>query len=118
MNIDNLTEQELRDEIELRGGKVHHKAGLTTLKTTLMSLDKAFTSEEKTEVKEEKKKTTKKEVKRIKQPMTKGELAMSLIRIVVVPNDTAQTSHPGHIFTVLIPGVNGGRAIKKFVPFN
>jgi hypothetical protein len=44
--------------------------------------------------------------------------AMKLVRIVVTPNDPLMSSYPGLIFTVGSSGLNKGRMIKKFVPFN
>ena len=39
-------------------------------------------------------------------------------RIVVSPNDPLMSSYNGLIFTVGSSAVNGGRMIKKYVPFN
>ena len=44
--------------------------------------------------------------------------AMKLVRIVVTPNDPLMSSYPGLIFTVGASGLNGGKMIKKYVPFN
>ena len=43
---------------------------------------------------------------------------MKLVRIVVTPNDPLMSSYPGLIFTVGASGLNGGKMIKKYVPFN
>ena len=44
--------------------------------------------------------------------------AMKLVRIVVTPNDPLMSGYPGLIFTVGASGLNNGKMIKKYVPFN
>ena len=36
----------------------------------------------------------------------------------MTPNDPEISGHAGQIFTVVVSAVNGGKAIKKYVPFN
>ena len=43
---------------------------------------------------------------------------MKLVRIVVTPNDPLMSSYPGLIFTVGASGLNNGKMVKKYVPFN
>lgn len=135
MNIDELSQEQLLEEIKSHGVNVHHKTGVDKLRATLKQIHAGTHGDAMTQVD---KKPSDKEVsegtqdpntnsdkstnpagkKSSGKKLTKEQRAMALKRIVVVPNDPMLASFPGLIFTVGSSAVNNGRMIKKFVPFN
>lgn len=126
MDIANLSDEDIRAELEARGIKLHHKTGSDKLKETLIAvLDGTYVAPAPDTDAKPAKPTNKEsdDVKRLTREehlakMTKQQRAMHMSRIVVNPNDPLMSSYPGMIFTVGSSSVNNGRMIKKFVPFN
>jgi len=128
--IDQMTQDELKQELKEYGVVFHHKTGQAKLAELLADVRKNpesmvqdFGNEDvaidrpykggNPNASEAAIAAATKAMKR-----TGEQEAMKLIRIVVTPNDPLMTSYPGLIFTVGASGLNKGRMIKKFVPFN
>ena len=126
--ISELTDEEIKQELKEYGVKFHHKTGSSKLAELL------YTARENPEVmvqdipvavddrpyegglpdaSEAAKAAAAKALTK-----TGEKEAMKLVRIVVTPNDPLMSSYPGLIFTVGASGLNGGKMIKKYVPFN
>ena len=126
--ISELTDEEIKQELKEYGIKFHHKTGSSKLAELL------YTARENPEVmvqdipvavddrpyegglpdaSEAAKAAAAKALTK-----TGEKEAMKLVRIVVTPNDPLMSSYPGLIFTVGASGLNGGKMIKKYVPFN
>ena len=120
--INSMTDDELRQELADNGVTLHHKTGTKKLASTLADVRSK-------EYKEDPKKsdlTGPSEAARAAKAkhmyaidnLTPTQQAMKLVRIVVTPNDPNMINYPGLIFSVGASGLNNGRMIKKFVPFN
>ena len=128
--INKMTDEEIKQELKDYGVKFHHKTGTTKLTELLTdirknpsSMDQGITS--KTEVTDRPYKGGSPdaspaaiEAASKHFELTPEQQAMKLIRVVVTPNDPLMTAYPGLIFTVGISGINNGKMIKKYVPFN
>ena len=115
MDIENMDIEDVKAELTGRGIKMHHKTNAIKLRKTLQDdVDKNDTKVP-VEVKSSPVKPAK--VKK-KLEMTLEEKCLHLKRIIVTPNDPELSGHSGLVFTVLVSGVNNGKAIKKYVPFN
>ena len=107
--------EDVKAELTGRGIKMHHRTNSIKLRKTLQDdVDKNDTKVP-VEVKSSPVKPAK--VKK-KSGMTLEEKCLHLKRIIVTPNDPELSGHAGLVFTVLVSGVNNGKAIKKYVPFN
>jgi len=118
--INSMTDEEIRQELKDNGVTVHHKTGTKKLASTLAEVrtkeykedpknsDLTGPSEAARAAKE----------KHLAAMQTPEKLAMKLTRVVVTPNDPAMVNYPGLIFSVGATGLNNGRMVKKFVPFN
>ena len=115
MDIENMDIEDVKAELTGRGIKMHHKTNAIKLRKTLQDdVDKNDTK-----VPVEVKSSPVKPAKVKKKPeMTLEEKCLHLKRIIVTPNDPELSGHSGLVFTVLVSGVNNGKAIKKYVPFN
>jgi hypothetical protein len=128
--IKEMTDEEIKQELQDYGVKVHHKTGtakLAELLTEVRENPSAMTQDVNEDIE-----STDKPYKGGNPNASKAAVeaatkyfetdpekeAMKLIRIVVTPNDPLMSSYPGLIFTVGASGLNKGRMIKKFVPFN
>lgn len=119
MDIEKLSDDELRAELKNRNIELHHKTGRDKLKEALASSIAGTYSPES-------KDTPNEPVNKVKQltreehekKLTKEQRALKLVRIVVTPNDNLMSTYPGLIFTVGSSAINKGRMIKKYVPFN
>lgn len=128
--INQMTDEEIKQELQDYGVKFHHKAGtakLTDLLTDVRKNPSTMTQDINLEVEatdrpykggnpnasEAAKAAAAKHF-----TLTPEQMAMKLTRVVVTPNDPLMASYPGLIFTVGVSGINNGRMIKKFVPFN
>ena len=119
MNINELDNEELKAELEHRNIVVHHKTGKAKLVELLTEAISTTNKPEKEEIHmEEKTEVTPKKVATKKAKLTPEQNAMRLIRIIVSPNDSTLSTYPGLIFSAGNRHLNGGRVIKKFVPFN
>ena len=125
--INSMTDDEIRQELADNGVTLHHKTGTKKLASTLAEVR---TKEHKEDPKtsdlpsgslpgstEASRAAKAKHIAAIENP-TKEQQAMKLTRVVVTPNDPAMVNYPGLIFTVGASGLNNGRMVKKFVPFN
>jgi len=120
--INGMTDDELRQELADNGVTLHHKTGTKKLASTLADVRTK-------EYKEDTKPSTSNlsgsteasraaKAKHLAAMQTPEKLAMKLTRVVVTPNDPAMVNYPGLIFSVGATGLNNGRMVKKFVPFN
>ena len=128
--IDQMTQDELKQELQEYGVQFHHKTGQAKLAELLADVRKNpesmvqdFGNEDvatdrpykggNPNASEAAIAAATKALKR-----TGEQEAMKLIRIVVTPNDPLMSGYPGLIFTVGASGLNNGKMIKKYVPFN
>ena len=120
--INSMTDDEMRQELADNGVTLHHKTGTKKLASTLADVR---TKEHKEDTKTstpnlsgstEASRAAK--AKHLADMQTPEKLAMKLIRVVVTPNDPTMVNYPGLIFSVGATGLNNGRMVKKFVPFN
>jgi len=138
--INGMTDDELRQELADNGVTLHHKTGTKKLVSTLTQVRTGEYKEEPNSTipsKMNNEELTAYYDKHGKLPggseaaniaaakhiddneaNTPEKKAMRLTRVVVVPNDPGMAQYPGLIFTVGASGINNGRMIKKFVPFN
>ena len=127
--IKEMTDEEIKQELQDYGVKVHHKTGTAKLAELLAgvrenpsAVTQDIPNQESTDRPYEGGNPTASKAaiaaatKHFERDPEKE--AMKLIRIVVTPNDPLMSSYPGLIFTVGASGLNKGRMIKKFVPFN
>lgn len=115
MDIENMDIEDVKAELTGRNIKMHHKTNEIKLRKALQDDVDRNDAEVPVEVKP----LPVKAVKAKKKPeMTLEEKCLHLKRIIVTPNDPELSGHAGLVFTVLISGVNNGKAIKKYVPFN
>jgi len=113
MNVNEMTLEDVKTELETNGVKLHHKTGEATYRKTLEEvLAGTYQAIPKKEV------TTTKKVVSPSIKLTAEQEAMKLVRVIVSPNDPSMAAYPGMIFTVISDIINNGRAVKKFVPFN
>ena len=129
-DIKSMTNEEIKQELEEYGVKVHHKTGTTKLIELLADVRKnpsTVTQDIVTEVpvkdrpyKDGLPGASKAAIEAATKhfQLTPKQSAMKLIRIVVTPNDPLMSSYPGLIFTVGVSGINDGKMVKKYVPFN
>lgn len=126
MNIDR-TPEDIRAELKALGIAIHHKTGIDKLQRVLKEVHAGTyvpeleTAESEPEVHVSpniastvKVLNTKEHIKKL----TKEQKALRMQRITVSPNDPLMSSYSGLIFTSGSSGVQRGRMIKKFVPFN
>ena len=126
--ISELTDEEIKAELKEYGVKFHHKTGSSKLAEllhdarenpqTMMqdippSVDDRPYEGGLPDASEAAIAAATKAMKR-----TGEQEAMKLVRIVVTPNDPLMSGYPGLIFTVGASGLNNGKMIKKYVPFN
>ena len=119
MDIANMNIEDVKAELTGRGIKVHHKTSEKKLRETLQANVDKNDAEVPAAVESSPVEPPKAKVKAKKAPaMTLEQKCMHLKRIIVTPNDPEMSGHAGQIFTVVVSAVNGGKAIKKYVPFN
>tara|TARA_R110002020_G_scaffold14753_1_gene52535 strand:- start:20208 stop:20840 length:633 start_codon:yes stop_codon:yes gene_type:complete len=128
--ISKMTDEEIKQELKDYGVKVHHKTGTAKLAELLADVRKnpsAVTQDITTEApindrpyKDGLPGASKAAIEAATKhfELTPEQAAMRLIRVVVTPNDPLMASYPGLIFTVGVSGINNGKMIKKYVPFN
>ena len=129
-DIKSMTNEEIKQELQEYGVKVHHKTGTTKLIELLADVRKnpsTVTQDIVTEVavkdrpyKDGLPGASKAAIEAATKhfQLTPKQSAMKLIRIIVTPNDPLMSSYPGLIFTVGVSGINDGKMVKKYVPFN
>jgi len=124
--INGMTNDELRKELADNGVTLHHKTGSKKLAATLAKVRTDEYKEDpnsaippkKDSLSESTEASRAAKAKHLAAMQTPEKLAMKLVRIVVTPNDPAMVNYPGLIFSIGASGLNNGRMIKKFVPFN
>tara|TARA_B110000438_G_scaffold276628_1_gene298577 strand:+ start:90 stop:710 length:621 start_codon:yes stop_codon:yes gene_type:complete len=126
--ISELTDEQIKEELKEYGVKFHHKTGSSKLGELLRDArenPKAMMQDIPTTVEERPYKgglptaSSAAIAAATKALSPTGEQeATKLIRIVVTPNDPLMSGYPGLIFTVGASGLNNGKMIKKYVPFN
>ena len=124
--INGMTNDELRKELKDNGVILHHKTGSKKLAATLAKVRTDEYKEDpnsaippkKESLSESTEASRAAKAKHLAAMQTPEKLAMKLTRVVVTPNDPTMVNYPGLIFTVGASGLNNGRMVKKFVPFN
>ena len=124
--INGMTDDELRKELKDNGVILHHKTGSKKLAATLAKVRTDEYKEDpnsaippkKESLSESTEASRAAKAKHLAAMQTPEKLAMKLTRVVVTPNDPAMVNYPGLIFSIGASGLNNGRMIKKFVPFN
>ena len=118
--INGMTNDELRKELADNGVTLHHKTGTKKLASTLAEVRTKEYKEDpkKSDLTDPSEAAKAAKAKHLAAMQTPEKLAMKLTRIVVTPNDPTMVNYPGLIFTVGATGLNNGRMVKKFVPFN
>tara|TARA_R110001592_G_scaffold208307_1_gene459337 strand:+ start:30 stop:662 length:633 start_codon:yes stop_codon:yes gene_type:complete len=128
--ITKMTDEEIKQELQDYGVKVHHKTGTAKLAELLADVRKNPSAiiqdvvigvsikdrPYKDGLPEASKAAIEAATKHFQ--LTPDQAAMRLVRIVVTPNDPLMSSYPGLIFTVGVSGINNGKMVKKYVPFN
>ena len=114
--INSMTDDEIREELKDNGVMLHHKTGSKKLASTLADVRTKEYKEDTNLGSTEASRAAK--AKHLAAMQTPEKLAMKLTRVVVTPNDPTMVNYPGLIFTVGASGLNNGRMVKKFVPFN
>ena len=124
--INSMTDDELKQELKDNGVVLHHKTGTKKLASTLAKVrTKEYQEDPNSAIPSKKDSLSKSteasrdaKAKHLAAMQTPEKLAMKLVRVVVTPNDPTMVNYPGLIFTVGASGLNNGRMVKKFVPFN
>ena len=120
--INSMTDDELKQELKDNGVTLHHKTGTKKLASTLADVRtkeyKEDTKPSTSNLSDSTEASRAAKEKHLAAMQTTEKLAMKLTRVVVTPNDPAMVNYPGLIFTVGASGLNNGRMVKKFVPFN
>jgi hypothetical protein len=124
--INGMTDDELKQELKDNGVVLHHKTGTKKLASTLAKVRTKEYQEDpnsaipskKDSLSESTEASRAAKAKHLAAMQTPEKLAMKLVRVVVTPNDPTMVNYPGLIFSVGASGLNNGRMIKKFVPFN
>ena len=118
--INSMTDDEIRQELTDNGVTLHHKTGTKKLASTLAQVRTKEYKEDpkKSDLTGPSEAAKAAKAKHLATMQTPEKLAMKLTRVVVTPNDPAMVTYPGLIFSVGATGLNNGRMVKKFVPFN
>ena len=118
--INSMTDDEIRQELADNGVTLHHKTGTKKLASTLAQVRTKEYKEDpkKSDLTGPSEAAKAAKAKHLAAMQTPEKLAMKLTRVVVTPNDPTMVNYPGLIFTVGASGLNNGRMVKKFVPFN
>ena len=118
--INSMTDDEIRQELADNGVTLHHKTGTKKLASTLAQVRTKEYKEDpkKSDLTGPSEAAKAAKAKHLAAMQTPEKLAMKLTRVVVTPNDPAMVNYPGLIFSVGATGLNNGRMVKKFVPFN
>ena len=118
--INSMTDDEIRQELADNGVTLHHKTGTKKLASTLADVRTKEYKEDpkKSDLTGPSEAAKAAKAKHLAAMQTPEKLAMKLTRVVVTPNDPAMVNYPGLIFSVGATGLNNGRMVKKFVPFN
>ena len=120
--INSMTDEEIRQELTDNGVTLHHKTGTKKLASTLADVRtkeyKEDTKPSTSNLSDSTEASRAAKEKHLAAMQTTEKLAMKLTRVVVTPNDPAMVNYPGLIFSVGATGLNNGRMVKKFVPFN
>ena len=120
--INSMTDDELKQGLKDNGVTLHHKTGTKKLASTLADVRtkeyKEDTKPSTSNLSDSTEASRAAKEKHLAAMQTTEKLAMKLTRVVVTPNDPAMVNYPGLIFTVGASGLNNGRMVKKFVPFN
>ena len=114
--INGMTDDEIRQELADNGVTLHHKTGTRKLASTLAKVRTKEHKEDTNSGSTEASRAAKE--KHLAAMSTPEKLAMKLTRVVVTPNDPTMVNYPGLIFSGGASGLNNGRMVKKFVPFN
>ena len=134
MQIEEMTSKQISDELSNHGIKMHFNSKREKLENALKNLD-GITTDSNISV-TSKNKTAEELAKEMGVTMLtdddivdfkfngveleglrKAE-ANKLIRVIVRSNNPLKRDHAGDIFTVGNKALNGGKAVKKYIPYN
>jgi len=129
MNIQEMTSKQISDELSNRGIKMHFNSKREKLEKALMGADDVDVAVLEPEIKSKEKSDvvflTEEDLVANDFKLNGIELegardlhAMKLIRVIVRSNDPLERESAGKIFTVGNREINGGKAVKKYIPFN
>jgi len=127
MNIETMTSKEISDKLAEHGIKMHFNSKREKL---VEALNKIINSEDNImEAQQETQSTSSGKVitadmlddfkfNGVELQGLRENDAMKLVRIVVRPNDPLKLDYQGEIFSFGNSVTNGGKIVKKYVPFN
>ena len=129
MNIQEMTSKQISDELSNRGVKMHFNSKREKLEKALMAADDVDVAVLEPEIKSKEKSDitflTEEDlvandfkINGVELEGTRELHAMKLIRVIVRSNDPLERESAGKIFTVGNRDINGGKAVKKYIPFN
>ena len=123
MKIEEMTSKQISDELNNHGVTMHFNSKREKLEEALLAangveVEAAVTEGESTSITEEELAANDFMWNGVELAGLREAHAMKLIRVVVRSNDPLKREHAGEIFTVGNKVVNGGNAVKKYIPFN
>jgi hypothetical protein len=123
MKIEEMTSKQISDELSNHGVTMHFNSKREKLEEALLAangveVEVAVTEGESTAITEEELAANDFMWNGVELAGLREAHAMKLIRVVVRSNDPLKREHAGEIFTVGNKVVNGGNAVKKYIPFN
>ena len=125
-DIGTMDATQIKQELEDNGVKLHHLTGLPKLAETLIAVREGtylapvvIPAADKPQAAEDPTGPTKAATAAMlaATTRTKTQVAMTLRRVIVTPNDPEMSSRHGAIFTAGSSKVNNGKMVKKYVPF-
>jgi len=125
MNIKEMTSKQISDELSNRGVTMHFNSKREKLEEALIATDDVDVAVLEPEVKSNVVFLTEEDliandfkVNGVELEGARDLHAMKLIRVIVRSNDPLERESAGKIFTVGNREINGGKAVKKYIPFN
>jgi len=125
MNIKEMTSKQISDELSNRGVTMHFNSKREKLEEALIATDDVDVAVLEPEVKSNVVFLTQEDliandfkVNGVELEGARDLHAMKLIRVIVRSNDPLERESAGKIFTVGNREINGGKAVKKYIPFN
>jgi len=126
MNMNEMTSKQISDKLAENGIKMHFNSNRTKLEEALNTI---LNSNEGTIMEAATVSNTEGQVitpdmlddfkfNGVELEGLRDKDAMEMIRVIVRPNDPLKLESAGEIFTVGNSDANGGRAVKKYVPYN
>ena len=120
-----MTSKQISDELSNRGVTMHFNSKREKLEEALIATDDVDVAVLEPEVKSNVVFLTEEDliandfkVNGVELEGARDLHAMKLIRVIVRSNDPLERESAGKIFTVGNREINGGKAVKKYIPFN